>query len=283
MRKHAVIVGLNKYKNISRLNGCVNDARFMQELATYYNYTNIITLTDEAATKANITEALSEVIDAAKGRDRVLYYHSGHGTQKKDTSGDEWDGFDEVLCQYDFTWADPFLDDDLAVAIKPLKSNCILNVVIDTCNSGTMTDYKKVANRQGHYKIKTHPMPAKWQEEYLYQTAPKRESRKFGVKPAWKDGAQRHTLLAACRPSELSAETVFGGKIQGIMTKCIETETQAKWRQRNLSWQAAHVAVKQKALTINSGQHAKLEGPVDLLDDKIFGKAHWSWTKNSKR
>ena len=285
--RSALIVGLNKYQNVSSLSGCVNDARAMQRLAILYGYSRIVTLTDNQATKANITETLADLIDRSDGNDHILYYHSGHGTQMKDKNGDEADGMDEVLCNYDFSNNNALRDDDLAEAIKDLGEMCTLHIMIDTCNSGTMSELagQKSAGAHGWRTDGSnkprHPKTLPISDE-LREWAKDRPLRKFGIKPAGKGAEQRHTLLAACKAKELSWEYKINGEWRGLMTKSFELKTQVNKKHRNLKWQQAYARTRKLALSENKNQHAQLEGEKSLKQGKIFGGAHNSWLPSPK-
>jgi hypothetical protein len=75
---------------------------------------------------------------------QLTVYYSGHGSQIKDTNGDEADGMDEVMV-FDV------VDDDLAISIqKCCKGKCRVLLIADCCRSGTLWDIPediKVAER----------------------------------------------------------------------------------------------------------------------------------------
>src|SRR5262245_6690541 len=106
--RKALCVGINKFKNYpsSNLQGCVNDANDMSALLkSLLGFTDgdIVKLTDEQATKANIMSNLkSMVADAKSGKLSYLVFSlSSHGTQVPDVSGDEPDRADEAFCPHD--------------------------------------------------------------------------------------------------------------------------------------------------------------------------------------
>lgn len=68
-------------------------------------------------------------------------HYSGHGTQIRDTNGDEADGFDEALVPYDYTSAGCILDDELfRIVVRPLRDGVTLTSLMDCCHSGTILD-----------------------------------------------------------------------------------------------------------------------------------------------
>jgi Caspase domain len=71
---------------------------------------------------------------------------AGHGSQKRDYSGDERDGMNETICPSDFESAGQIVDDDLnARLVRRVPSGCILHALLDACHSGTGMDLPFVA------------------------------------------------------------------------------------------------------------------------------------------
>lgn len=88
-------------------------------------------------------------MDGASPGDSLFLHYSGHGASKKDTSGDEEDGMDEVMLPCDFMEEDEgpeggkriICDDDIFdVVVAPLKKGVSLVAVMDCCHSGTLMD-----------------------------------------------------------------------------------------------------------------------------------------------
>src|SRR5208337_4890722 len=86
-------------------------------------------------------DALKSLLGGAQAGDNLVFHYSGHGSQVRDAEGDELDdGKDEVICPADFNWTDGFIkDDDLAALIGGLKKGVRLEVILDSCHSGTGT------------------------------------------------------------------------------------------------------------------------------------------------
>src|SRR5262249_55896351 len=97
--KRAVLVGINDYsassfprttekvpdRQLDNLEGAVTDVRILRELlVSRYGFEpgNIITLTDQQASRKAILSALDEqLIKPSKRGDVALFYYSGHGSQ----------------------------------------------------------------------------------------------------------------------------------------------------------------------------------------------------------
>lgn len=216
--KRAVIIGLNSYQlPNANLTGCVNDADDVYDLllSRGFEAANMEVLKNERATKSAIIKALSEMVSWAQPGDELVYYHSGHGSRVRDTSGDEsWDRQDECLITYDHDWNHPFVDDDLKRIFSNLPDNTYLTVIIDTCHSGTMTDLAVQHSRS--------VVPVVDTERYIeppeeFAPPPKTGVRHFGVKQGTEEG-QRHILISGCRDDEVSLERRIGGKTRGLLT-----------------------------------------------------------------
>lgn len=87
---YAIIIGVADYKNYTSYNGdlnyTINDARkFCEFLRSRQGgsvpASNIILLTNERASKANIIAKAKALFSKAKSNDRVIFYFSGHGSK----------------------------------------------------------------------------------------------------------------------------------------------------------------------------------------------------------
>ena len=89
---YALIIGIDKYENVSNLDYAVKDANSIATLLrNNFNFPskNIQTLLNEEATYSNIRNSLSEISSSAKANDRVLIYFAGHGMTKDLPDGGE--------------------------------------------------------------------------------------------------------------------------------------------------------------------------------------------------
>ncbi|MBW4575183.1 MAG: caspase family protein [Aphanothece sp. CMT-3BRIN-NPC111] len=82
-RKLAFLVGINEYPRSTALSGCVTDVELQRELLIHrfgFNPSDILTLTDQQATRQNIETAFIEHLtkQASEG-DVVLFHFSGYG------------------------------------------------------------------------------------------------------------------------------------------------------------------------------------------------------------
>lgn len=102
---------------------------------------HITMLVDDDATKAAIQNAIVNMGASGDSDDAFFFFFSGHGSTVVDQSPpDEADGYDEVLCPYDFDAGDPttaLTDDELGDWLGDLPGGPVL-VAIDSCFSGGM-------------------------------------------------------------------------------------------------------------------------------------------------
>ena len=145
MASKALLVGVNKYKLPgSDLQGCVNDATNVRDvLLKYFGFAvkDIRVLVDSRATKKGILDRLGWLVKAAKSGDRLLFHFSGHGSQIRDRDGDELkDHLDEIICPHDMDWDGTYIvDDDLKAIFSTLPAGVHLEVLLDSCHSGSGT------------------------------------------------------------------------------------------------------------------------------------------------
>jgi hypothetical protein len=152
MVKRALLIGCNYFATPSvQLYGCINDIVNMRNtLIDAYGYqdANIYTLRDDdrtrLPTRANIVNYLSKLVSASTASDMLWFHYSGHGTQVKDTNGDEVSGNDDCIVPCDYNTAGLIIDDDLNAILKNAK--CQMMICLDSCYSGTGCDLQYSIN-----------------------------------------------------------------------------------------------------------------------------------------
>jgi len=152
-RRLALIVGVGQYAKfgIPDLEGPPNDARRFYELLTNkksgYGFPteNVCMLLDEEATTARFREVFNQALvgRAREGKgDVAVFYYAGHGSQSRDTNGDEPDEWDETLLLHDARTdgVGDLVDDEFNQMLARLqKKTQNVTVILDSCNSGTAT------------------------------------------------------------------------------------------------------------------------------------------------
>ncbi len=225
MARRALMVGINDYKSINDLGGCINDVTNMRSiLTTYLGFTNkdIRVLTDSRATKANIMTRLGWLTKNAKAGDYLVFHYSGHGSQIRDRDGDELrDNMDELICPYDMDWDDTFItDDDLNKTFKALPDGVLLEVFLDACHSGTGLRETGLG-RPAALGPMNDPVP-----RFLsppIDIACRHEGEEDTLKPkrgfqSPKRSTLHHILWAGCRDNQTSADAYIGGTYNGAFT-----------------------------------------------------------------
>lgn len=219
MAKRALLVGINKYKiPESDLHGCINDITNIRDiLLKYFSFDvkEIRMLVDERATKKNIIKRLEWLTNKTKEGDCLLFHYSGHGSQIVDRDGDELkDKLDEILCPYDMDWDGNFItDDDLSSIFKNIPKGVNLEIILDSCHSGTGT--------REMMAIKGLPIEFSFKPRFLQppidiacRADDDIEVRKLlkGANPI------NHVLFSGCRDNQTSADAYINGNYNGAFT-----------------------------------------------------------------
>lgn len=131
MERRALLVGIDHYKHISYLNGCVADATAIQELLEAHedgspNYhCRLLVSSQGPVTRAVLRSAWNELFDNFEGD--AVFHFSGHGSLTN------VGGF---LATYEWEKDDPGLpmDELLALANKSQARSVLL--ILDCCHSG---------------------------------------------------------------------------------------------------------------------------------------------------
>ena len=216
--KWALLVGINIYRNsgarpdFSNLAGCVNDVEDMKSLllGTYdFPPDHIQVLTDARATHTAIIDAFkNHLIANAQANDVVIFYFSGHGSQMKDTSGDEADGYDETIVPHDTRDREgkvfDISDDELNELLRQLSQKTKkVTFIFDSCHSGSAV--------RGAGQAKKIPA-----DDRTPPPAPAYAPRTRGIEGASDlrlDGLE-YVLISGCRSNESSFEHLAANNIE---------------------------------------------------------------------
>ncbi|XP_011076545.1 metacaspase-1 [Sesamum indicum] len=174
-RKKAVIVGISYKFSRHELKGCINDAKCMKYMLLNrfkFPESSILMLTEEETdpyripTKHNIRMAMFWLVQGCQAGDSLVFHYSGHGSQQRNYTGDEVDGFDETLCPLDFETQGMIVDNEInATLVRPLPPGVKLHAIIDACHSGTVLDLPFLCrmDRTGRYAWEDHrPRTGTW-------------------------------------------------------------------------------------------------------------------------
>lgn len=206
-QRRAVTVGVNYIGTENELRGCINDSDTFITLLTEdfgFSVSDIRQLRDDhpqrMPTRKNISAALQWLVKGAAAGDHLLFHYSGHGSQRRDSSGDEADGKDETIVPCDFNRSGMIADDELRrMLVDGLPKGCRLTVIMDCCHSGTGMDlsYKAKVLHDGSLTIRA---------------VSSRQRHPTGAEVV---------LLSGCRDVQTSADIsggVAGNKAAGAMT-----------------------------------------------------------------
>ena len=147
--RRALVIGIGEQKDASwaKINGD-KDVPYVLQLLQDVGYTDIKTLVNGQATKAQIVTAFKSLTSRCKSGDMVYIHFSGHGQLVTDVNGDEQDGWDEAWIPYDaylkYGRKDKgekhLVDDEINVLLtnirKKIGESGKLLVVVDACHSG---------------------------------------------------------------------------------------------------------------------------------------------------
>jgi len=148
-RVYGVFVGISDYATANDLPFCADDAHRVQRAflnAGLIEPQDSVVLTDRAATRANVGNALERFNRVAGPDDTIVFFFSGHGNQIADQDGDEADGSDETILLYDGAVS----DDELHGILSPGSGRDF--VALDSCYSGGFArDLARLPNSAGFY------------------------------------------------------------------------------------------------------------------------------------
>ena len=238
MARYALCVGINEFKSLPRsswLSGCVNDANDISKALKKSGFTarSVKVLTDKQATKKNVMGALEEMVAKAKPGDHVVFTFSSHGTQVPSQPGDtdEPDDLDEAFTCYDLKQGGEdwdrktvILDDELRDLFATVPEGVLLEVLLDTCHSGTGTkdldDIQQAMLLGRRPRFLPPPTPRGLNRARSIRSArPRQVERKALVELTKAKGrSAKPVLYAACRPDQTAADARFDNRSNGAFT-----------------------------------------------------------------
>ena len=149
-RTRALLIGINYVGHeVGVLSGCHNDVRMMKQFITSQGFSDspndMKILMDDGAnempTRENLEAAMDWLVAGARPGDALFLHYSGHGSQTRDTSGDEASGKDQTVVPVDYQEAGQIIDDWIfGTVVMPLPAGVSMFAVMDCCHSGTIMD-----------------------------------------------------------------------------------------------------------------------------------------------
>ena len=134
----ALIIGINKYENVQKLDFAADDAIAMKEiLIESFNFPeeNVTMLLNQEATKDNIVKEFSNIAFKAQERDRVLVFFAGHGETMELPEGGQMGYLIPVNGDADNLYYSSIAMDELKRLALMSKAKHILYLV-DACYGG---------------------------------------------------------------------------------------------------------------------------------------------------
>jgi hypothetical protein len=209
---HALVVGVDKYKNISGhdLDGCVSDAKGVAERLAALGF-QVTLLTDGQASREGILAALARMAAANKANERFVFYFAGHGS-----------GGSPATILTNTSLADgPANDipaDDLTAAVLKVPASA-RTILLDSCFSGGMP-------RSARGKIRMFERATENAKDLKIVSAANGQDVPSKMQPD--DGTQIAMqaksgicYFTAARDNEYAQEDVFGGTHHGVFTYCL--------------------------------------------------------------
>ncbi|MDH3588900.1 MAG: caspase family protein [Gammaproteobacteria bacterium] len=149
-KRHAVIIGVNKYPNLAHvgnydLHGCVNDAKLMKSILVdkfKFAETEIVELHNEQASRDAIIGQMNRLVDEVDKGDVVVFHFSGHGSRRR--AADEDAAKDSTIMPSD-SGRDPKPNRDISdIEVNEWLARLsqrtqYITLTFDCCHSGTMT------------------------------------------------------------------------------------------------------------------------------------------------
>jgi metacaspase-1 len=238
----ALLIGINAYKD-APLKGCVNDIIIARDiLVKKYNVPSnqIRLLIDNRATKKEILIRMDWLKNSKS--DIKLFWYSGHGAQfpnQNYTDDGEVDGYDEIICPYDFNWDGNWISDDIfSKYFNEIQGKMI--AIFDSCHSGTMN---KSSLNQEYFKPKSIPAPI----DILARNRDLDLSNVLGLATGLDDlfnfnininvtvnninnintklintPQENLVMISGCQENQTSADAYIAGRYQGALSYCIQ-------------------------------------------------------------
>ena len=265
--KRALLVGINKYQAVPKLQGSINDIETMRQiLLTRWGFPerNISILKDEAATRAGILAALEQLVKETGPQDTVYFHFSGHGSQVEDLNGDEEDGLDETLVPQDGRSGDvrDITDDELDAVFARLRAKNAF-IVLDSCHSGSATR---------SLDIRTRSIPRDNRVD-IYRKADQASVKTRAVIPVV---TSRYVVMSGAASNQEALDGPVDGRYHGFFTFALA---------RSLSTAGAGATPRDifggverelKRIQTHFGRSSmpepQLEAPPELLEKTLFGQ-----------
>lgn len=144
MPSRALISGIAYYnsRDVKDLPGVQTDIDVVSRLFADLGFSVAAVLRDSQCSKQALLRSLREFVHAASPGDYLIWYHSGHGSNRYNPS--EQDKLSEILVTYEIDWNDPLYDSNIQSVLSLLNPQVKMLVILDACHSEGLGDDKDV-------------------------------------------------------------------------------------------------------------------------------------------
>ncbi len=218
---HALVIGIDNYKNLPKLTTAINDARGVAKvLKDEYGF-KVTTLID--ADRLDIIDALDELRETLGPKDNLLIYYAGHGWLDEDADQGYWLPVNAKPKRRGRWVSNATITDNL----KALSAKHVM-VVADSCYSGTLVRGADVGTRKrkGDY---WKEMASKWARVAITSG---------GLEPVADKGGSGHSPFAKAfidvlrdNDSVMDGMQLFGKMRRPVMVASDQTPQYADVRQ----------------------------------------------------
>ncbi|MBI1240947.1 caspase family protein [Umezakia ovalisporum] len=222
-RKLALLIGINQYQKTLPLSGCLTDVELQTELLIHrfgFQPSDILTLTDQQATRKTIETAFVEHLRKQVKTDDVAIFHfSGYGTRIKtgrfiDTVQNALVPAQEPLESQKDEIVNYVLEETLQLLLRSLPTDRVIGVLDTSYHPPTKP-------QPGGWRIRVHPEPPQTQIaieelEILQQLKTQNPNPNHSI-----------ILTATSDPQQLAREILFSAFSAGLFTY---TLTQYLWQ-----------------------------------------------------
>jgi hypothetical protein len=267
--KRALLIGINKYKAVPKLQGSLNDIETMRQiLLTRWGFADrhITVVADEAGTRAGILAALEQLVKDAGPHDTVYFHYSGHGSQVEDLNGDEAeDHLDETLVPQDGRSGEvrDITDDELDAIFARLRAKSAL-IVLDSCHSGTATR---------SLDIRTRSIPRDTRVE-IYKHAEEAKPKTRAIVPVM---TSRYVVMTGAASHQEALDGPVDGRAHGFFTYALSKSLGASAAGASPREVFTGVERELKRIQTHFGRTSmpepQLEAPLHLIETTLFGTA----------
>jgi Caspase domain len=274
--RRGLLIGIDAYAKIPRLDGCVNDATLVRSLLVEqfgFPEDNLTMLTNDQATRVAILAALDALVASTEPDDIVVIQYAGHGSQMTDREGLAPNGLDNTIMPVDSEgWQGDnrdITDDEIHIRLVQLaRKTRHTTLLVDACHSATITRDAFGAKAR-FFPPDRRPVSALPPSPIADQSllAPR------GRSPSgWLPLGDTYVLLAGCRDEEVSYEyrpPEHKGKIaHGALTWFLCSELRRATA--GTTWRDVFERAAANVTANNARQHPQMEGRIDR---EIFGVA----------